>query len=171
MTNPEEQARQRIDAMLTASGWDVQHKSAVNLSARRGVAVRELSFTTGEPDYTLFADGKAIGVVEAKPAGVPLRGVESQSDKYVHGAPTGIPAWHNPLAFCYESTGTETHFTNRLEPDFRSRDVFSFHRPETLIEWVKQENQLNQRLRDMPDRSPYRRRRTALARPHGGAGP
>jgi type I restriction enzyme R subunit len=40
--NPEEKARQRIDAMLTASGWEVQSKDAVNLSAARGVAVCEL---------------------------------------------------------------------------------------------------------------------------------
>ena len=37
----------------------VQDKSAANLSAGRGVALRELSFKTGEPDYTLFVDGKA----------------------------------------------------------------------------------------------------------------
>ena len=58
---PEEKARQQIDAMLKASGWEVQSKDAVNLSASHGVAIRELSFKTGEPDYTLFVDGKAIG--------------------------------------------------------------------------------------------------------------
>jgi hypothetical protein len=47
--NPEEKARQQIDAMLTASGWEVQSKDAVNLSAGRGVAVCELPFATGEP--------------------------------------------------------------------------------------------------------------------------
>ena len=41
----------------------------MNLAASRGVAVRELSFKGGEPDYTLFVDGKAIGTIEAKPAG------------------------------------------------------------------------------------------------------
>jgi hypothetical protein len=64
---PEEKARQRIDAMLMASGWVVQTKGQINLSAGRGVAICELSFKTGEPDYTLFVDGKAIGTVEAKP--------------------------------------------------------------------------------------------------------
>jgi len=147
---PEERARVQIDVMLDASGWAVQDKSDINLSSQRGVAIRELSFATGEPDYTLFADGKAIGVVEAKPEGTTLRGVESQSEKYATGAPPGIPAWHNPLAFCYESTGTETHFTNRLDPDFRSREVFSFHRPETLIEYAQQPKQLNERIRELP---------------------
>jgi len=67
---PEERARLEIDAQLAASGWTAQSKDNLNLSATRGVAVCELSFATGEPDYTLFVDGKAIGTVEAKPVGV-----------------------------------------------------------------------------------------------------
>jgi type I restriction enzyme R subunit len=73
---PEEQAREHIDNLLKAVGWEVQNKSSVNLAAARGVAVCELSFKTGEPDYTLFVDGRAIGTVEAKPEGHSLIGVE-----------------------------------------------------------------------------------------------
>jgi type I restriction enzyme R subunit len=54
MPDPEQLARQEIDALLTPCGWVVQDKRSVNLSAARGVAVRELTFKTGEPDYTLF---------------------------------------------------------------------------------------------------------------------
>ncbi len=115
MPSPENQARENIDALLEHCGWQVQDKSSVNLQAARGVAVRELSFKTGEPDYTLFVDGKAIGTIEAKPVGHSLIGVEEQSEKYVKGVPFGLPAWRSPLPFSYESTGTETHFTNRLE--------------------------------------------------------
>jgi type I restriction enzyme, R subunit len=99
MPNPEDQARENIDTLLTRCGWVVQDKNAVNLSASRGVAVRELTFKTGEPDYTLFVDGKAIGTVEAKPTGYSLTGVEEQSEKYVKGVPFGIPAWRSP-ALC-----------------------------------------------------------------------
>ncbi len=53
---PEEKARQRIDAMLNASGWTVQTKDQINLSAARGVAISELGVATSEPDYTLFVD-------------------------------------------------------------------------------------------------------------------
>jgi len=137
MAEPEELARQEIDPLLEKCGWQVQDKSAVNLHIQRGVAVRELSFKTGEPDYTLFVDGKAIGTVEAKPAGHSLTGVEEQSEKYVKGVPFGIPAWRSPLPFSYESTGTETRFTNRLDPVPRSRNVFAFHRPEALLDWVE----------------------------------
>lgn len=147
---PEEKARELIDAMLVASGWAVQTKDKINLSAQRGVAVCELSFKTGEPDYTLFVDGKAIATVEAKPAGVTLTSVEEQSAKYVAGVPFGLPAWKSPLAVCYESTGAETFFTNRLDPQPRSRRVFSFHRPETLLAWVQQEKQIAQRLLEFP---------------------
>src|SRR5262245_61765494 len=143
---PEEKAREKIDAMLAASGWTVQTKDKINLSADRGVALCELSFKTGEPDYTLFVDSKSIGTIEAKPEGDTLTGVEEQSTKYVSGIPFGLPAWKSPLPFCYESTGTETFFTNRLDPDPRSRRVFSFHRPETLVAWVQLEKQLAQRL-------------------------
>jgi type I restriction enzyme R subunit len=132
---PEEKARAEIDAMLSASGWAVQAKEKINLAASRGVAICELSCATGEPDYTLFVDGKALGTVEAKPAGVTLTSVEEQSAKYLAGAPQGLPVWNSPLPFCYESTGAETFFTNRLDPQPRSRPVFSFHRSETLGAW------------------------------------
>lgn len=147
---PEQLARETIDGMLSASGWVVQTRDKINLMASRGVAVCELSFATGEPDYTLFVDGKALGTVEAKPVGHSLVGVEEQSAKYVAGVPAGLPAWHNPLPFCHESTGQETGFTNRLDPDPRSRTIFAFHRPETLITWAQAKKQLAQRLREMP---------------------
>src|SRR5687767_1686338 len=151
MPDPEQLARQEIDGLLAPCGWIVQDKNAVNLSASRGVAVGELSFKTGEPDYTLFVDGKAIGTIEAKPVGHSLIGVEEQSEKYVKGVPFGMPAWRSPLPFSYESTGTETRFTNRLDPQPRSRNVFALHRPETLLEWVQAEKQLNHRLREFPE--------------------
>ena len=150
MAEPEELARQDIDALLLQCGWQVQDKSSVNLHSQRGVAVRELSFKTGEPDYTLFVDAKAIGTVEAKPVGHSLTGVEEQSEKYVKGVPFGLPAWRSPLPFSYESTGTETRFTNRLDPEPRSRNVFAFHQPDTLLKWALAEKQLNQGLRELP---------------------
>jgi len=46
----EAQARRRIDALLEASGWTVQDRSAVNLSAAAGGALRELPTSGGEAD-------------------------------------------------------------------------------------------------------------------------
>ncbi len=150
MATPEEQAREYIDELLDGGGWTLQDKNAANLAVAPGVALRELSFKTGEPDYTLFVEGKAIGTVEAKPEGHSLIGVEEQSEKYVKGVPFGIPAWRSPLPFSYETTGTETRFTNRLDPTPRSRSVFAFHEPETLLRWARAEKQLSQRLRELP---------------------
>lgn len=92
MPTPEELARQQIDALLQQCGWTVQPKSQINLTASNGIAVCELTFKTGEPDYTLFVDGKAIGTIEAKPEGATLAGVEEQSTKYISGVPFGLPA-------------------------------------------------------------------------------
>jgi type I restriction enzyme R subunit len=147
---PEKQARVLIDQHLRDAGWIVQDSDAINLSEGLGIAVREFPLNTGFADYLLYADGKAIGVVEAKPEGFPLKGVETQSSKYTFGLPKDLPHYRLPLPFAYETTGTATQFTNTLEPDFRSREVFSFHRPEELIRLVTKDDQLRSLLRKMP---------------------
>lgn len=138
MTTPEAQARIRIDELLTLAGWSVQDAKAADLYAAQGVALRELPMKAGhgKADYVLYVDQRAIGVIEAKPVGYPLIGVEPQSDKYSTGLPDDLPAWVRPLPFVYQSTGGETRFTNGLDPEPRSRGVFAFHRPETLVEWA-----------------------------------
>jgi type I restriction enzyme R subunit len=134
---PEAKARLNIDTMLEQSGWVVQDTDAMNPYAGAGVAVREFALESGHgaADYLLFVNRKAIGVVEAKPEGHPLIGVELQSGKYSSGLPDTLPYYLKPLPFLYESTGAETRFTNLLDPDPRSRNVFSFHRPETFAQW------------------------------------
>ena len=49
----------------------------MNIFAAKGVAVREFPLTSGSADYILYVDGKVIGVVEAKPEGFTLTGVET----------------------------------------------------------------------------------------------
>ncbi|MCP4304799.1 MAG: DEAD/DEAH box helicase family protein [bacterium] len=141
--------------MLEASGWAVQDSQSVALGASLGVAVREYPMAKGHgfADYLLFVDRHPVGVVEAKKPGVPLTGVEFQSKKYTEGLPAELDAIARPLRFAYESTGRpETRFTNGLDPEPRSRRVFTFHRPETLLDqlhrWVDDPTQatLNQRL-------------------------
>ena len=63
---PELEARKRIDALLDKSGWFVQDRQNANPKAGAGVSVREFLFDSGEADYGLFVDGKAIGAIEAK---------------------------------------------------------------------------------------------------------
>jgi type I restriction enzyme R subunit len=136
----EAKARVQIDKQLAAAGWVVQSQDNLNLAAGLGVAVREFTLDKphGRVDYLLFLDGQPAGVIEAKPEGTTLTEVERQSGKYVDGLPGWIKAPVYPLPFIYESTGTETRFTNGYDPDARSRRVFTFHRPETLAEWLRQ---------------------------------
>ena len=151
MPSPEELAREKIDALLHQCGWILQNRSTINLSASRGVAVREaLLKDRDEVDYLLFVDGKAIGTVEAKPEGFTLTGVEEQSGKYGKGLLDIYPKWREPLPFAYESTGVETQFTNQLDPSPKSRNVFAFHRPETLLEYLEPNANLNTRLANLP---------------------
>ena len=97
MPTPEEQARKAIDDLLDATGWRVQDRAHLNLGAARGVAVREFPLTTTYADYLLFVDRKPVGVVEAKPAGKPLSGVEPRSEKYSAGLPDHLVPWRQPL--------------------------------------------------------------------------
>src|SRR5438034_3473461 len=150
MPSPEELAREKIDPLLQQCGWILQNRSTINLSASRGVAIREaLLKDRDEVDYLLFVDGKAIGTVEAKPEGHTLTGVEEQSGKYGKGLLDIYPKWREPLPFAYESTGVETQFTNQLDPSPKSRNVFAFHKPETLLEYLEPNANLNTRLTNL----------------------
>src|SRR6267143_1772348 len=137
-TAPEARAREKIDVLLAQAGWLVQDREDMNLTAGDGIAVREFKLEKGHGyvDYLLFVDGIALGVVEAKPAGYSFTSVEFQAKKYVEGLPDSLTAPRKPLPFAYISTGEETVFINELDPQPRSRPVFSFHRPETLRQWL-----------------------------------
>src|SRR5206468_3287253 len=150
MPSPEELARENIDKLLTACGWEVQDRKSINLAAAQGVAIREaLLKDRDEVDYLLFVDGKAIGTVEAKPEGYTLTGVEEQSGKYGKNLLDVYGKRREPLPFAYESTSVETQFTNQLDPSPKSRNVFAFHRPETLLEYLEPNANLNIRLANL----------------------
>ena len=152
---PEQLARDRIDERLRASGWHVQDKDALDFNAGFGVAVREYQTDIGPADYVLFANRHAVGVVEAKPdnCGVRLTSVEEQSEGYANAK----LKWVNnsePLPFLYESTGQVTRFTNARDPNPRSREVFTFHRPETLKSWAQAPKSLRVGIAALPDLNP-----------------
>lgn len=147
---PEAKARLKIDHLLELAGWTVQDLKDYNPQVSLGVAVREFPLRTGEADYALFIDRNAVGVIEAKPEGTTLGGVDSQSGKYAESFPENYPHVHLPLPFVYESTGSETLFRDLRDPSPRSRHVFAFHNPETLLELIRQPDTLRARLRHMP---------------------
>jgi type I site-specific restriction endonuclease len=117
---PEQESRQEIDRQLVQTGWIVQDYRDMDISAGPGVAVREFPLATGTADYLLYVYAKALGGVEAKPRGHTLVGVEEQSGKYAIGVAEEMPHYVLPLPFTYESTGTVTQVTNRLDPKLRA---------------------------------------------------
>ncbi|MGE0668399.1 MAG: DEAD/DEAH box helicase family protein [Sphingomonadales bacterium] len=150
MATPEQRARDIIDTQLAAAGWVVQSREDMSLGAGLGVAVREYPLASGPCDYLLFIDRKACGIVEAKPEGNTLSGVAEQAGRYQHQLPAHLAHWSDPLRFDYEASASETLFSDRADPDQRSRYLFGFHRPETLHEWLKSGSSLRARLKVMP---------------------
>lgn len=148
--NPEQIARDNIDKQLTACGWVIQSIKQINLNAGIGVAVKEYLTDVGPADYVLFVDGKPCGVIEAKreEEGHRMTVHEGQGEDYANAKLKHLK--NEPLPFVYISTGEVTRFTDFTDPKPRAREVFSFHRPETLRDWVKRDKSLRRRLLDLP---------------------
>ena len=150
--SPEEQARLTIDQKLTAAGWTVQDMKTLNPSASRGVAVREYPTDTGPADYVLFIDRTPVGVIEAKKAseGERLTAAEEQSQRYAQSQLKWV-AQHQVLRFIYESPNVLIRFTDYLDPQPRSREVFHFHQPEALQARLRQDTTLRGQLLTLPE--------------------
>ena len=152
---PEDKTRHDlINPMLEQAGWVVQHFKSASPYAAKGVAVEyfPMGIGVGEADYVLFIDGQACGILEAKKEGETLIAKEPQSNKYAQGFPQDFQHVGLPLPFVYESSGSETRFTNKWDPKPRSRELFHFHTPETLAEWIKQRQEtLRKRLLEIPE--------------------
>jgi type I restriction enzyme R subunit len=148
--NPEQIARDNIDQQLNACGWLIQSIQQINLNAGIGVAVKEYLTDVGPADYVLFVEGKPCGVIEAKreEEGHRMNVHEEQGEDYANAKLKHLK--NESLPFVYISTGEVTRFTNFTDPKPRAREVFTFHRPETLKEWIKRDKSLRKRLLDLP---------------------
>ena len=133
---PEARARVEIDEMLEKAGWavqDAQRGQPGGVPRCRGARVRAEA----------AARTRRLPAVRRPRGGRCRRGEEGGRDAHRRRVAVGEvrrrPARRGrrrrsraSLPFVYESTGVETRFTNTLDPDPRSRQVFWFHRPETL---------------------------------------
>lgn len=148
---PEQKAREVIDAKLRQSGWVIQDVKTFNPSASLGVAVREFPTSTGPVDYTLFIEGTPVGVVEAKKseAGEYITTVEEQSARYAASTYKWIQNEYH-IRFAYEATDKLTRFTDYNDVKYRSRTVFSFHRPETLQALLAQPETVRNNMKRFP---------------------
>ena len=139
----EQRARVLIDRQLADAGWSVQDKKSLNLIAHQGVACREVVMKAGHGrvDYLLYVDRKVVGVIEAKPEGTTLSGVEWQSAVYANGLPAEAElksiTVDGRLPFVFEASGSETHFTNGYDPHPRARRIFNFPTPSTLAKQIR----------------------------------
>ena len=144
---PEQRARVLIDAQLQAAGWHVCDVAALDLIHHPSSAVREVRMKPGhgQVDYLLYVDRKIVGVIEAKPEGVPLSGVEWQSAMYADGLTASqqlqAVAVGGRLPFVFEASGSETHLTNGYDPHPRARAVFAFPRPASLARILREAEQ------------------------------
>jgi len=148
--NPEQIARDKIDALLEEAGWVIQSAKKVDFNAGLGIAVREYTTDVGPADYVLFVERKAVGIVEAKPEdwGHIITTVEEQSAGYASANLKWVKN-SEPLPFIYESTGVITRFTDSHDPHPRSREIFNFPRPQTLQEWYRNKFSLRGLLQNM----------------------
>jgi type I restriction enzyme R subunit len=148
--NPEQIARDNIDRQLAACGWLIQDMSSINLHTGIGIAVKEYLTDVGPADYVLFVEGKPCGVVEAKKEqeGHKLNVHETQSENYAYAKLKHLN--NDPLPFVYISTGEITRFTDFTDPKPKARELFSFHRPETIVDWLNKGKSLRKRLLDLP---------------------
>lgn len=149
--SPEEKSRLVIDKKLQESGWKVQDLKNLNLSVALGVAVREFPTNTGPVDYALFVGGEPVGVVEAKKSevGENITTAEGQSSRYANSRFKWIKG-ECRIRFAYEATDKLTRFTDYDDVKYRSRAVFSFHRPETLNALLKQSDTVRNNMKRFP---------------------
>lgn len=149
---PEQKAREIIDKKLLQSGWILQDVKSLNPMAALGVAVREFPTSTGPVDYALFVDGIPVGIVEAKKtdAAENITTVETQSTRYANSTFKWVKCDYR-IRFVYEATDKLTRFTDYDDIKYRSRTVFSFHRPETLATLLNRGSTIRNNLKKFPE--------------------
>ena len=148
---PEQKARETIDQRLAQSGWILQDMRQLNPVAGPGVAVREFPTSTGPVDYTLFVDGTPVGIVEAKAdeKGQDITTVEGQSSRYAGSTFKWVKTGYT-IRFAYEATSKLTRFTDYADQKYRSRPIFSFHRPESLRALLKADDTIRNNMKHFP---------------------
>jgi len=78
-----------------------------------------------------------------------LTGVEGQSGRYANSRFKWVNQEYR-IRFVYEATGKLVRFTDYADIKCRSREIFSFHRPETLKRWLNESDTVRNNLKQLP---------------------
>lgn len=150
MATPESKSRNIIDKKLIEAGYVVQDMRELNPRASLGVAVREYPTESGPVDYLIFIDAKPVGVIEAKAddKGEVLLSVSEQAKRYIESG-LKYASVTTKMRFSYIATSIRTCFCDYYD-DAKTREIFSFHHPETLAVWLKDNSTLRNRMKKFP---------------------
>ena len=171
---PEQQARAEIDQLLTAAGWVVQPRDKVDLTASRGIAICEfpLKKATSLPTTLLYVDCAAVGVVEAKRAGIPLTGVRNPDRQILRRTPDQIPlrAARSPSSTKAPKRRNPLHQPPRTGRPAAAPRLRLHNKPETFLNWINGRNALPappsaqppHHAPTLPDASPWPAQKRAI---------
>src|SRR5438132_3649920 len=126
----------RIDGRLKAQGWKVvPFDPSCAISTYKHHAIEEYPTDNGPADYVLVANGRIIGVVEAKKLSLGPQNVLLQAERYSRGVSAGsfnFDGLHVP--FLYATNGEVLWFHDIRHDLNRSRQIKDFHTPSALEE-------------------------------------
>lgn len=121
----------QIEKQLEASGWKVVNNKLDLEHLSGGHAIRKVNSV--EPSYSLLIDNEYVGLISS------FKMLEDPSS----------------YTFNYYFSPDKILFTNYFEPELKTREVYGFHRPDTLAKWLKSESTLRKRLKSLPPLNPY----------------
>jgi len=146
-----------VDPQLNSAGWKVTPYSAdLDLANSEPLAIEEFPTDNGPADYALCADGRILGIVEAKKLTLGPQNVLTQAERYSRGAtsnPFNFDGHHVP--FLYSTNGEVIWHHDIRRPLNRSRRIADFHTPGALRERLASEtDEALQRLAAIPNDHP-----------------
>ena len=137
--NPEQKARDNIDKMLARRAGRFRTRRQSTSTPARALPCASIRPTSARPTTSCSWTRRPSASSRPSPKTGATRSPRSRSSPQATPPPSSNGSTTSePLPFVYESTGVITRFTDGRDPKPRSREVFSFHRPETLAEWLTQ---------------------------------
>lgn len=134
--NPDQIARDAIDRRLEASGWAVQNNTSTSPLAKAWTSANTPSASDRPPMHCSPDATQQVSWGPNPTVGAKITTVEAQSCGYA-GAKLKWVKSAERLPFVYEATGVHRRYTDAGDPKPRSREVFTFYRPETPGEWFE----------------------------------